>query len=592
MGVIKVISLFVCLMVVGTSAFSKHIKVTDSDGMPLSKVMVTLEVMYASLPENRLPVTVTRFSDLGGFVSFDSITNQGSASALKQDTKGRYRARSYGYQDAIVNVATITDEIKITMVKELDPLAIAFSKPANSWVEGINFPNDEIKKHFLTQCTYCHQQGSQFTRIHRTEEEWRTVVQRMINYGSHLSSDSQEIIPKVLAQNYKRLNGNPEMVPAVRHWDDYLLNSEVIEWKIGDSQSNMHDLLLSTDGVTYVGDDLNGRLYKLDVKTGHTEVFELPYVKGDEKGGPLGFDIDVFPGQGYVRLHSLAESKVDGHIFTTDPRQNRIHEFNPDTKEFSWHQIPDGFFPHTIRTDSKDRVWFTMAASNHIGMIDRHNSNEIVMYELPSRSFMEWLQIKLLSPVITLAENGFSLSSLPISEDSEGFPFPYGIDISPDGTVWFARLHANDIGSINPDTGEIKLYKTPFTGPRRMRADEDGYIWVTAYADSKIAKFSPSTSEFEIFELPVIPVGSEIPYALNIDHKRHLVWVTGTSSDSLMSMDMITKEWRVYPLPRKGSYTRELEIMNDGSVLTSTSSMPAWHEEGMLPTVIRLKPGS
>ncbi len=592
MSAIKGISFFAFLMVLASSAFSKNVQVTDGDGMPLSKVMVTLELMNATLLENRLPITVTRFSDLTGFVSFETISNQGLTSGSKQNAKGRYRARYPGYKDTTVNAASINDEIKITMLEEFDPIQLAFAKPANSWVEGINFPNNKIKKNFLTQCTYCHQQGSQFTRINRTEEDWRKVVQRMIDYGSHLSSASQEIIPKVLAENYKRLNNNPKLVPDARHWDNYLVNAEVIEWKIGDSHSNMHDLLLSSDGITYVGDDLNGRLYKLDTKTGHTEVYDLPYVEGDEKGGPLGFDIKVFPEQGYVRLHSLAESKIDGHIFTTDPRQNRIHEFNPKTKEFSWHKIPAGFFPHTIRTDSKDRVWFTMAASNHIGMIDRQNSNEMTMYELPSRSFMEWLQIKLLSPVITLAENGFSLSSLPITEDSEGFPFPYGIDISPDGTVWFARLHANDIGSINPDTGEITLYKTPFTGPRRMRADQDGNIWITAYADSKIAKFNPSINEFEIFELPVIPVGSEIPYALNIDHKRHLVWVTGTSSDSLMSMNMLNKKWRVYPLPRKGSYTRELEIMNDGSVLTSTSSMPAWHEEGMIPTVIRLKPGS
>jgi virginiamycin B lyase len=33
--------------------------------------------------------------------------------------------------------------------------------------------------------------------------------------------------------------------------------------------------------------------------------------------------------------------------------------------------MDSGFYPHTVRFDAKDRVWFTLALSNQVGMYDR-----------------------------------------------------------------------------------------------------------------------------------------------------------------------------------------------------------------------------
>ena len=44
-------------------------------------------------------------------------------------------------------------------------------------------------------------------------------------------------------------------------------------------------------------------------------------------------------------------------------------------------------------------------------------------------------------------------------------PVPYGIDIAPDGGVWFSQLNENRIGRIDPETLAVELFETPF--PRR-----------------------------------------------------------------------------------------------------------------------------
>ena len=52
-----------------------------------------------------------------------------------------------------------------------------------------------------------------------------------------------------------------------------------------------------------------------------------------------------------------------------------------------------GFYPHTIRFDAKDRVWFTLALSNQVGMYDRA-TRKFTYYDLPFRSLMERITVK------------------------------------------------------------------------------------------------------------------------------------------------------------------------------------------------------
>jgi streptogramin lyase len=179
---------------------------------------------------------------------------------------------------------------------------------------------------------------------------------------------------------------------------------------------------------------------------------------------------------------------------------------------------------------------------------------------------------------------------LPIDRQATGTPLPYGIDVTPDGKVWFARLHTDEIGVLDPATGEVKMIRTPFTGPRRLRSDAQGNLWIAAFPESAIARYVPATGEFTRYDLPVLPKGSDTPYSLNVDRPRGIVWVNGNQSDSLYALDIASGSWRVFPLARRGSFTRDVEFAPDGVVYTSISNFPSWHVEGMQPTLIRLQP--
>ncbi len=552
--------------------------VSDSQGSAMPRTMITLISNDAmdgvSLPEH------TVFTD-----DFGRVTVEVPA------VGGVYlRARRPGYYDSEVDVGVNQNTINITIEKITDLTELAEKVPANAWLAALDFGNAKDKEHFTLQCAFCHQQGSPIIRLDRTEEEWEKIIDRMLRYGSRLKTSLQKPLPELIRREHKRLGDNPSAIPTTRPWGEEVVGAKITEWKLGDGSSQLHDVFLASTGLIYVGDNLQDNLIVLDPITGKTETHKIPRQEGDMLGGNTGGRLKNYPGVGaYVGLHSLDESPIDGHLFLTGSDSSRLVEFAPESGVFTLYDLPEGFYPHTIRVDSKDRVWFTMAVSNQVAVFDR-KSNKFTFYDLPTRSFKEKMTIAALPLIMKLANMGMDTHDMAVDETSQGLPLPYGIDIAPDDSVWFTRLHANEIGHIEPDTGKITMYKTPFIGPRRLRTDAEGKVWVTVFASGRLAKFDPVTEDFTLYDLPTEPLGSETPYSLAVDRERNQVWVNGTASDTMMRYDVASKEWAVFPMPRMRTFTRDVVIANDGSIYTSNGSFPAWHIEDGQPTVIQIVP--
>ena len=408
----------------------------------------------------------------------------------------------------------------------------------------------------------------------------------MNSFGARLPNDDHQRIARILQREYRELREHPDRVPQPRDWEAHLSGIEMTEWPIGDGFSQMHDFLLHPNGYVYIGDNLQDRIYEVDPGTGDYTVYKVPHEEDATLGGILGNRFTTFPKvNNYLGVHSFAYSKKDGNIFVTPSMQQALLEFNPRSKEFTVHEMPGGYYPHTIRVDDQDRVWFTLAVSSQVAMFDR-KSSEFTLYDLPSRSFKEWLIFKSLSTIFWMDPE-----NRPIPDpdrEGTGLPMPYGIDVAPDGGIWVARLYANDLAHIDPETEEITMIDFPFNGPRRLRVDADSNVWIVAFQDSLLVKYDPEHDEFTDYELPVI---NELPYALNVDKERGVVWVNGNQSDTILAFDIAEEQWKVYPLPRQRFFTRDIEISeDDGAVYTTNSHFPTWQSEGGVPTLLRITP--
>jgi len=582
----KHVKLQILTILIAASASLCHaitFTITNEAGEPLSEVMISqspLSAPEANLADdgyapngvtNGTAAGLTRFTDSRGMVTFTDT-----------ETPVSYRARAQGYVDALVTESSG----KLIMKKMTSEQHIA-SFPSNVWLSQLDFEGDvELKKTFQLNCAFCHQQASPTMRAERTEEQWISIFERMNSYGARLPEDDHQRIAKILQKEYRSLRNDPSPVPEPRSWEPHLSAIEMTEWPLGDSFSQMHDFLLHPDGNIYIGDNLQDRIYALDPVSGNYTVFKVPHDSDAKLGGFLGNRFTTFPKiNNYMGVHSFAYSKKDGNIFITPSMQQALLEFNPRSREFTVHKMPGGFYPHTIRIDDQDRVWFTLAVSSQVAMFDREKQ-EFKLYDLPTRGFKEWMVVNAL-PLIFWMDPENRPEPAPDREGT-GLPMPYGIDVAPDGSIWVTRLYANDIAKIDPDTDEITMIDFPFGGPRRLRVDAQNNVWIVAFQDSLLIKYDPKTGQFSQYELPVV---NEIPYALNVDRKRGVVWVNGNQSDTLLAFDIKSESWKVYPMPRQRFFSRDVEIDEEtGAVYTTNSHFPTWQSEGGVPTLLRITP--
>jgi virginiamycin B lyase len=563
------------------------LQVMDTQGKPLPGVMVTQKNLTTSsvdisdngyqkplLPQIVFP-EITKFTNDKGEVFF---------AKTKQPVK--YRLRKMGFKD----LEMINDQ-KIILEKENDLEKLAEQKPANIWLGALDLGNAQDKIIFKMQCGFCHQQGTSFTRAPRNPSEWKEVNSRMIRYGSRLPSDLQKTFPQKLSDGYQKLRNHLELLAEAPSWQSDLARVTLTEWPIGDSMSQVHDMIVGINKNIYVADNIQDRLYEINPSLNTVTVYKIPHLKNDVAGGLISARLKEFPKHDSTsNAHSLVQSKKDGHIFITPSAQRRLIEFDPVGKKFLLHEMSEGFYPHTIRIDSQDNVWFTLALSNQVAKFDRQKKS-FSYFDLPARSFKEKMITQNIGFLFKLMSWGIPLSNwLKIERDFNGTPLVYGIEITNDDTVWVARLHTNEIGRIDSKTHKVEMIKTPFWGPRRLRADKDNNLWITSFGESKIAKYSPQDKTFKLFDLPVNPKGSETPYSLNVDKPRDLVWVTGNQSNAAYVFDIKKEKW-VYSIPfaRQTTFTRDFDFDQYGTAYTSNSNFPSWQIEDSQPTLIQIK---
>ena len=560
----------------GASGFFGHVL---SDAKPVAGAMVTFR--FGSPFQEKTVFT----ADDGSY----------QIKGLPVTTGYTVRVRRIGWQDIVTDELVVSESgsVDFEMIRHTDAAEVAAQLPANHWyalaLEKLTDENE--REQVVRQCTYCHQQGNLSTRIQRPVEEWQKVLSLMARMGGGLDVELRAKLPELLNTAYDPSTAVPRLTegfdkPGFSPPPSKEVRQAVIdEYQLGDRSSMQHDMIVHPDGTIYSVDMTTDRLFTLDPSApdGARESFLIPS-EGLELGGvaPSG----ALPANTNMRVgpHSL-QVGVDGDIWITLAVGNKLARFDTVEKSFVIEDLPEGIYPHTLRIDKKNRIWYTIAVSNHVGMYDPATGQHEVI-RVPARNFSEEVMLRMIPLMLWLSQH-VDLGGAAGGEGAS-LPIPYGIDIAPDGGIWFSQLNANKIGHVDPETFEVTMIDTPFTAPRRMRFDSKGRLWIPGFSSNLISMFDIKTGEFKHIEIPVQPLGSETPYALNVDLTTDDVWICGTNSDSLIRYQQASGEFTIYPLPTRVTYTRDIDFSEDGGVWTSNSNAPAWQIETGVPRVIRL----
>ena len=509
--------------------------VVDESGKPMEGVMI-------SAFDDSRRVNVSVFSQADGTFRIDG---------LRKHTF-KLRARLAGQIDewqGDISSGTTGVGFKMSPAEGED---LEAQRPASSAFGMLEWENERDKKNFKMMCSYCHQIGTPGFRTPEEPVDWETMIRRMDGFGG-LYRHTQKTIVQRLVETYKD--------DAVSKWPEYVppslpkgisTKAKITEWDMGEVNRVMvHDLELGPDGLVYSVDMVTNAIRTLDPKTGERKSYR-------------------FPGR-YRGPHSI-ELGNDGHMWCTLCISGEMAKFDIKTKEFTICSSAEkparrGSYPHTLRIDPQDPeglIWYTDAGRNSCFSL-HPKTLEVKEYKL------------LRANQVRAGGKG----------ESRGIT-PYGIDIAPDGKVWYSKLNGNRIGVIDPkvEGGDIKEWNPPFRGPRRLHVDDTGIVWVPGFGSGVFGKFDPKTEKWKVYELP--DAENQIPYALNIDPKGY-VWICGSGNDTMQRFDPKTEELAEFRMPSHVTYSREIEFDGEGNVWTCNSNAPARHIERGVGSIIKLE---
>jgi virginiamycin B lyase len=554
-------------------------QLSGPDGQPIVGAFVTAE-------RGEPARGTTVYSDAGGRFTVPDL--DAGSWAL--------RIRRIGWRDAERMIEVPGPPVSLALEAETNPTALAEQLPANRWfalfLEEIE--NPAHREEFVRQCTYCHQQGSSATRVPREDWQWEKVLHLMARMGGGLSPEVRAQVPGWFDAAYDPVRAVPRLTARMGEPDfapppqEAVRGAVIDEWVLGGRASMQHDLMVHPSGLVYSVDMMQDTLFQLDPETGETKRFPI-----ENSDLPLG---GVFATSGSplqpsanarVGPHSL-QAAPDGSIWVTLALGNQLGRFDPSTEQWKIYPMSEGFYPHTLRIDARGRVWFTIAGSNHVARFDPA-TEQFETIRLPAVSWGQAILLRML-PALMWAAQTFEVDLAEAGEGAGSMPVPYGIDIAPDGGIWFSQLNAHRIGRIDPESLEVEIVETPFTAPRRLRFDSEGRLWIPGFSSGLISRFDTKTRHFDTWPIPIEPLGSETPYALHVERKTDSVWICGTNSDSLIRFDPHSETFLVYPLPTRVTYTRDIDFDSLGRVWTSNSNVPTWQIERGQPRVIRLDP--
>ncbi len=507
----------------------------------------------------------------GAIVSAIQEDAQKSISVLT-DSEGRFildslpreeyalRARLVGFDDCYLDAVDVSsgntsEPARFVMQPTKDLLR---QRTGASLFGELKFENEEQRLSFKMSCTYCHQVGTEGFRTPEKPVDWDVMITRMDGFGA-LHPDLKKSIVGTLVSTYadespkKWGKWTPPEPPKGK-----VLALRVVEWDMGNKRQTMiHDLELGHNGLVYAVDMANDALVSLDPVTNERKVYRVP-------GGKEPYSDDPMT----MGPHSL-ECDAARNIWITCAIGGKMAKFDVKTEEWTVvSSAPDparrGIYPHTLRVDRHGVVWYTDAGTG-VYSLDPNNNNVRKFYKLPNEG--------------QAAGRGVGES---------GGRTPYGIDVAPNGHIWYTKLNGNRVGRIKPEVpdGDIKEWNPPFRGPRRLQVAADGLVWVPGCGSGVFGKFDPQTEKWTIYDLP--DKENQFPYALNVHPQTGDIWICGTTNDSMFRFIPSTEELIEYPMPSRVTYTREIEYGEDGSVWVCNSNWPNRHTERRLGSIIKI----
>ena len=138
--------------------------------------------------------------------------------------------------------------------------------------------------------------------------------------------------------------------------------------------------------------------------------------------------------------------------------------------------------------------------------------------------------------------------------------YPYGIKFNSQGVPWYVDFRGNRIGSVDPQTMEIKEFTLPHADarPRRLAITPDDVIWYADFARGTLGRFDPKTGQARRNSPPQAARGLSRTRSTAIGN---VVWYSesGVRPNTLVRFDTRTEKFQSFAIPSGGGVLRHYE---------------------------------
>jgi virginiamycin B lyase len=383
--------------------------------------------------------------------------------------------------------------------------------PCSSAAAQSQLPDGPGKDAVQTYCTQCHSL-ERVVRAGHTPQEWRTVVDMMVNTGAKLPHDQVREVSAYLARHFPPRNvPKPVLIagPVRVHFT---------EWALPTPGSRPHDPLAAADGSIWYTGQMANVLGRVDPTSGAIKEYPLT----TPQSGPHGLVADR-----------------DGNIWFTANFKAYVGKLDPATGHVTEYPMPDSTAhdPHTPVFDQQGILWFTLQSANMLGRLDP-------------------------------ATGAVKLVASPTPRSN-----PYGMVISSTGVPFFAEFGSHKIGRIDPQTMDIKEYVLPDSAarPRRIAITSDDVIWYADYARGYLGRLDPRTGG--VTEWPSPGGRRSRPYGIAQVHDVLWYCETGVEPNTLVRFDPKTQKFQTWVIPAGGGVVRNMSVTREGNLALAESGV-------------------
>jgi virginiamycin B lyase len=210
----------------------------------------------------------------------------------------------------------------------------------------------------------------------------------------------------------------------------------------------------------------------------------------------------------------------DGAPFLTDGGQNAIVRVDPKTRAVKVWKLPEGSGYTNLNTAAFDRkgiYWFT-GQSGIYGRLDPR-TGEMKVFDAPR---------------------------------GRG---PYGIQSTPDGSVYYASLAGSHIVRLS-GSGTATVIEPPTRrqGARRVWSDSKGNIWVAEWNSGNLSRYEPASGRWKSWPAP-----GDDPhvYAVYVD-ETDKVWASEWSAQAMLRFDPATEKFESFRSSSRTANVRQI----------------------------------